>query len=121
MGLLKTKRMSKIMKGGKKNVSHKSKAASLKASEKPKGKFGKKSAVGQKLRHGIDRNALKEKRAKLLKEDQKKALAEKRKNKKKEEEEEEGLDEYEVNEMEAKGAFYFPTEQVKNLANLRIN
>jgi essential nuclear protein 1 len=112
MGLLKTKRMSKMMKGGKKNVSHKNKAASIKAADKPKGKFGKKPVAGQKVRRGgIDREALKEKRAKIRQEDQKKALIEKKKQKKKEEEEEEGLDEYEVNEMEAKGAFYFPSEQ----------
>jgi len=123
MGLLKTKRMNKMQKGAKKAVSHKAKAASIRSADKPKGKFGKKPAVGgQKVRRGgIDREALKEKRAKIKKEDEKKALIEKKKQKKKEEEEEEGLDEYEVNEMEAKGAYYFPTEQVKNLDETRIN
>ena len=114
MGLLKTKRMHKIMKGGKKSVTHKPKAAGLRPSaDKSKGKFGKKpSAFGKKPRFGIDRQAIKEKRIQMLKEDQKKAMIEKKKNKKKEEEEEEGLDEYEVNEMESKSAFYFPSEQV---------
>jgi len=111
MGLLKTKRIHRILKGGKKKVTHKPKATQLRNPERSKVRGTKRATTtGKKTRPGLDRKNLQNKRTKSTK-DVKKDEHSKKRNKK--EEEDEGLEDYEVEATEAHGSYYFPTEQVR--------
>lgn len=116
MGLLNNRRLQgkqKLANKGKR-VQHKSKTAQIKDVEKPnrKVKLTRNSSNLKKMKHNVARDTLQKKSERKAK-----SLEGKKdhdgKRKKKEEEEDDGLEEYEVDEMESKGAFYFPTEQLQ--------
>lgn len=116
MGLLNNRRLQGKQKldTKKKRVQHKSKLTQIKDADKPnrKVKLTKNSSGLKKLKHNVGRDTLQKKSERKAKShDGKKDHDAKRK--KKEEEEDDGLEEYDVDEMESKGAFYFPTEQVE--------
>ena len=111
MGLLKSRRTHRILSGGKKNrTEHKPRAAKLRDPQKSKVRVGGRATGTRKVRNEVKRDAIQTRKERKVKENLKKIKTAKRN--KKEEEEDDGLDEQEVEEMEAGGAYYFPTEQV---------